>query len=401
MSNDPRDGDPLDETVAIVLNESAMTVDLEATRQRPKPLAQVAVDQTVLDPAPLDETMVLPVVRQVPTQEPDPSLDQSHTVVLPVARQVPAQEPAPSLDQSHTVILPVAGRVPAEEPAASLEQSHTVVLPIAGRVQAQEPAASPDQSHTVALPVAGRVPVQEPAASPEQLHTVVLPVVGQVPTQILAPSPEQSHIATVLGGPLAPTVAVGPAVVWAPYEPVPEEGAEPLGELSPGEYLHFGPGVPAPSVSTTGHAGEIWRGDVPAAEEPRRRRWLLGGWLLPIIVLIVVLAILAWMRFGHPIAVTGAQAHAQSTTIGCGDTATITGTLQTNGEAGTVSYQWQRSDGTQSAVLQQRFAKGTHQVNVALLWTFSGDGNIHATATLDVLTPNAVSASTSFTYTCE
>jgi len=290
MNNDPRDGNHLDETVTIERSEPALTVDLEATQQTPlrapKPLAQVAVDQTVLDPAPLDQTMALPIARPV---------------------------------------------------------------------QAQEPA----------------------------------------------PSPEQAHIATVLGGPLAPTVAVGPAVVWAPYAPVPDEGAEPLRELSPGEYLHFGPGVPVPSVSSTGQAGAIWRGDVAPEAEPRRRRWLLRGWLLPIIVLIVVLAILAWMRFGHPIAVTGAQARAQSTTIGCGDTATITGTLQTNGEAGTVSYQWQRSDGTQSAVLQQRFAKGTHQVNVALLWTFSGDGNIHATATLDVLSPNAVSASTSFTYTCE
>jgi hypothetical protein len=378
MSNDPRDGNQLDETVTINRSEAALTVDLEATQLTPRPVAQAAADQTVPDPAPLDQTVVLPVVRPVPGQEPAVLLEQSHTVVLPVARRLPAQEPVPSLEQSNTAILPIAGRVSTQEDAASLEQSNTAILPVARRA-----------------PVQGSVP------SSEQLQTVVLPVAGQALLQEPVAAPEQSHIATVLGGPLAPTVAVGPAIVWAPYEPVPDEGAEPLRELSPGEYLHFGPGVPVPSVSTTGHAGEIWRGDVPAAEEPRRRRWLLGGWLLPIIVLIVVLAILAWMRFGRPIAVTGAQAHAQSTTIGCGDTATITGTLQTNGQAGTVSYQWQRSDGTQSAVLQQRFAKGTHQVNVALLWTFSGDGNIHAIATLDVLTPNAVSASTSFTYTCE
>jgi hypothetical protein len=195
-------------------------------------------------------------------------------------------------------------------------------------------------------------------------------------------------------------VAAGP-VLWAPYQAVPGQSTEALQELGPGEYLHFGPGVPVPSVSTTGQAGAIWRGEAPAAEPPPRRRWLLNGWLLPILVLIVVLAILAWMRFGHPIAVTGAEAHVQSTTLGCGATATITGTLQTNGNAGTVSYEWKRSDGTESAVLQQRFAKGTRQVNVALLWTFSGQGNIQATATLDVLSPNAVSASTNFTYTCE
>ena len=133
----------------------------------------------------------------------------------------------------------------------------------------------------------------------------------------------------------------------------------------------------------------------------RSHRRALRGWLLPIIVLIAVLAILAWFNLGKPIAVTGATARAQSSALTCGETATITGTLQTNGEPGTVTYQWTRSDGTKSAELEQHFVKGTRQADVSLLWSFSGQGSVQATATLDVLSPNAASASTEFSYTCK
>jgi hypothetical protein len=53
-----------------------------------------------------------------------------------------------------------------------------------------------------------------------------------------------------------------------------------------------------------------------------------------------------------------------------------------------------------SDVLEQQVAKGAHQVDVSLLWTFNGAGSVQATATLDVLSPTTVTAATTFDYTC-
>ena len=203
-----------------------------------------------------------------------------------------------------------------------------------------------------------------------------------------APAPDQADAPTELGGPLAPTAQVAQAL---PAAPAP---------LGPGEFLHFGPGVPAPSTTGTGQAGAIWRGEAAPPAEPERRRFR-RGWLLPILVLIIVLAILAWLRLSTPIAVTGATARAQLASVTCGATETIIGNLETNGEPGTVTYVWKRSDGTESADLQQHFTKGMKQATVSLMWTFSGQGSLQATATLVVLSSGTASASTTFGYLCK
>lgn len=157
----------------------------------------------------------------------------------------------------------------------------------------------------------------------------------------------------------------------------------------------FGPGVPASTVPT--EVAAIWHG---TGRPRRKRRRALIGWLLPFAVLVAVLAILLWQRTESPLTVTGASVHAAQTTLHCGATATVIGVLQTNGEAGTIAYQWKRSDGTVSDVLDQQVAKGSRQVTVSLLWTFNGVGSLHATATLDILKPTAATATTTFEYTC-
>jgi hypothetical protein len=98
--------------------------------------------------------------------------------------------------------------------------------------------------------------------------------------------------------------------------------------------------------------------------------------------------------------VTGASVRTDPAGPACNGTAVITGTLTTNGQAGTVEYRWRRSDGTVSHTLRQDVARGAQDTDVVLRWTFDGRGSLRATATLDVLTPNPTTAAVTFKYRC-
>jgi hypothetical protein len=176
-----------------------------------------------------------------------------------------------------------------------------------------------------------------------------------------------------------------------------------LASPAPGEYLRFGPGVPMPVTTSPDMTQAIaaWHGEAAPAEDtsPRRRRLLLS-WLLPLLVLIAVIAILLWQRSGSQLSVTDAAVHATSPTLTCDGTANVAATMHTNGAAGTITYRWRRSDGTVSDALRQQVTKGSTNVQVVLLWSFHGQGSINATATLEVLSPSQLSASTTFIYTC-
>ncbi|HEV2634084.1 MAG TPA: hypothetical protein VGX23_02985 [Actinocrinis sp.] len=190
------------------------------------------------------------------------------------------------------------------------------------------------------------------------------------------------------------------------FDQFPENPApEPQPQTPDGEYRHFGPGVPGAAGAAPNQAAAVWRGEgaaaAPPPPKPKRRR-AFAGWLLALAVLGIVLGILGYFYyFGTPVKVTGATVKGPTTTVGCGQTATVTGTIQTNGDTGSVTYEWIRSDDTGTPdVLTQHFNKGTHQANVTLLWTLKGSGTLKATATLKILTPQQLQSATSFTYTC-
>lgn len=86
--------------------------------------------------------------------------------------------------------------------------------------------------------------------------------------------------------------------------------------------------------------------------------------------------------------------------VGCGGTERLAGVVLTDGGAGTIGYEWLRSDGTSSGPLTRAVSRGTRRVAVALEWNFEGYGTVKATATLRVLSPGAASAAASFTYRC-
>lgn len=235
-------------------------------------------------------------------------------------------------------------------------------------------------------PQAGTGPRNGPAA-PDEESTVRLSRPDQVGTVRLGVPDATDELAATLR--FTEDGAEDPAATLR----FTEHGTAPT---APPE-IRFGPGVPTPA------AAEAWHGTArPDGRQRRRRRGrLLGGWLLPLAVLIAVLAYLAWQRYGTPLAVTGATVRTDSGgTADCDGTAVITGTLRTNGASGEVSYRWKRSDGTVSDALHQYVAHGSLHTDVVLRWSFNGHGTLRATATLQVLSPDPVTASTAFAYHC-
>lgn len=148
-------------------------------------------------------------------------------------------------------------------------------------------------------------------------------------------------------------------------------------------YVRFGPGVPAST----------------AARERRPRRWIL-----PLTVLILAVAVLIYFLWGRgttPVAVDSIGVKAATPTVTCGQTERLTAVITTNGGAGTLTYQWTRSDGTRSDVLSQNVSKGDRQATVSLLWDFDGPGTYDASATVRILSPGDASASAAFRYVCD
>ncbi|WP_251828989.1 hypothetical protein [Streptomyces sp. ATCC 21386] len=161
-----------------------------------------------------------------------------------------------------------------------------------------------------------------------------------------------------------------------------------------GTLLRFGPGV-------TNVVAQRTHRTLPAlqpAPVPRRRR--LRRHALPVLVLLCVLAFLAWQRLGPPLQVEAVTVTARPTVLRCDSTADIVAVVATNGRPGTFSYRWIRSDGTRSGVLHEVVVRGQRQARLHLRWTFQGEGDRTARAELRILTAGPHTATTRFTYDC-
>lgn len=123
------------------------------------------------------------------------------------------------------------------------------------------------------------------------------------------------------------------------------------------------------------------------------------------LVLLVAAAWTAWQWWQasqHKVTVTHvvvAPAHLLNNQ--CNVQYDIVGTIITNGKAGTISYEWLRSDGQSSGTLEQSVASGETSTTVHLYWKFTGKGSMTATATLHVLSPSQVQGATQFPYACK
>ncbi|WP_406411489.1 hypothetical protein [Streptomyces sp. NBC_01614] len=167
-----------------------------------------------------------------------------------------------------------------------------------------------------------------------------------------------------------------------------------LPDRSEGAVLRFGPGVTA----AVAHRTHRTLPAVPPPRVPPRRR--LRRHALPALVLIAVIAFLAWQRLGPSVAVRTATVTARPTVLGCDDTADIVALVATNGRPGTLSYRWTRSDDTASGVLREVVVRGQRQARLHLLWTFQGKGHYTARAELRILSPGHRTVITHLTYEC-
>ncbi|MFJ4559846.1 hypothetical protein ACIP4Q_27660 [Streptomyces massasporeus] len=160
-----------------------------------------------------------------------------------------------------------------------------------------------------------------------------------------------------------------------------------------GTVLRFGPGVTA----TVAHRTQQMAAAAPPSA-PRGRP--LRRHALPVLVLLCVLALLAWQRLGQPLRVGAITVTARPTALGCDGTAHIVALITTNGRPGTLSYRWVRSDGTASGALEEVMVRGQKRARLHLRWTFQGPGQHTARAELRILSGPERTASTRFTYEC-
>ncbi|MFF1508506.1 hypothetical protein [Streptomyces sp. NPDC058326] len=183
----------------------------------------------------------------------------------------------------------------------------------------------------------------------------------------------------------------------------PAPGTAP--DRAEGEVLRFGPGVTAAAArrgAIPPTAVRVWHGTVPGVPAPRpaRSRWPLRfAWAA--VVAAAVLVFLAWRHGGPRVAVRDVTVGVTGQRIGCDGTADVVGVVRTDGRPGTLTYRWERSDGTRSAPLRERLTRGQEEARLRLLWTFHGPGTHHAEARLVIVSPTAHTSAAAFTYRCD
>ncbi|MET7442846.1 hypothetical protein ACFYQQ_24405 [Streptomyces sp. NPDC005496] len=161
-----------------------------------------------------------------------------------------------------------------------------------------------------------------------------------------------------------------------------------------GTLLRFGPGVTADTV----RRAHVTLPAPSAAPGRPRRTWRRHA--LPVLVLLGVLAFLAWDRSAPPVAVRDVTVTAADPSPGCDGTADIVATVTTDGRPGTLTYRWIRSDGTSSPVLRETVTSGQKTARLHLLWTFRGSGRYTGRAELRLLSPEHHTIATHLTYRC-
>jgi hypothetical protein len=245
-----------------------------------------------------------------------------------------------------------------------------------------------------------RIPAQASADRHASATTLVSDEGAVAPVAVAATAPPRgprktSVIPTRLPRPPAGTSAEPPRGLWAPSQapkPMPvRPGASVDAPAKPDNTVRVGRGVPASN------------GRRPTPARLGRPAWWPRIAINMGIAVVIVLGVggYVWWRVDRPLHVTSVSVTVQRHVVAaCQLDADVVGTVITTGGTGTFTYQWQRSDGTTTAVHVGKVTDPAKPTEVHLPWTFNGSGAETAQVTLVVLTPQRREASTSFEYIC-
>jgi hypothetical protein len=266
------------------------------------------------------------------------------------------------------------------------------------------------------------IPVQPPdqpprglwADAPREPATIVTPrqpradALPHEPTMVAHEPTMVPHEPTMVAH--EPTMVPHEPTMYAPLPESAAAGRPQVPDAAPpqlpvSEVVRYGPGVPASQAAVSaGQAGvaaeSVWRTGRQPGPPPGRTRLRRRLGLLLTVILLVAAGVVVYLRFfDHPsLHVTGVRI-SRPTTTGC--TVDVTGQIDTNGGAGTVSYQWVFQPQTQAPQpLNQSLAAGQHTVNVTVAVEGQGHGTVFQRVTLDVLGPGTGTASTTVTINC-
>ncbi|MFC7533014.1 hypothetical protein [Actinoplanes sp. GCM10030250] len=196
---------------------------------------------------------------------------------------------------------------------------------------------------------------------------------------------------TAVAGPLDRTVHLSGA---NPTVPAAHQDASAPTVRAPGE-IRFGPGVPAPATTAP-----QWPSAAPA-KRPRWRRAVSVLSSLLTLALVVVVGLYVWQQLRPLVVESATVAVPEPAGNRCDVTVDVVATVQTNGRGGTIRYQWFRSDAAPGAVLTEQVGSGQRTATLTLRWTFSGVGTTTERATVNIVEPSPVQATTPVTYRCE
>ncbi|MEV0005427.1 hypothetical protein AB0H28_24505 [Micromonospora sp. NPDC050980] len=196
-----------------------------------------------------------------------------------------------------------------------------------------------------------------------------------------------------------PPTATGPIVPTAPAGAYPQPTARAVSGgfgPAPGGELRFGPGVPA-----TPPPAPPWPVAPPA--RPPRPVWRRIVSVLSTVLtaaLLVVVGLYLWQRL-RPLEIEQVSvAVPRPAGVACDVTVDVVATVRTNGRAGTIRYQWLRSDAPPGALLRERVGSGQRTATLTLRWTFSGVGATTGTATVNIVEPTPIQAGARVGYRC-
>ncbi|MFI7214162.1 hypothetical protein ACIBP4_08865 [Micromonospora maritima] len=210
------------------------------------------------------------------------------------------------------------------------------------------------------------------------------------PRQVTGPPTAAYRLTST--GPVAPTAGAAAGAYPDPTARAVSGAPTP----APGGELRFGPGVPA-----TPPPPPAW--PVAPPIRPPRPVWRRVVSVLSTVLtaaLLVTVGLYLWQRL-RPLEVEQvAVAVPRPPGVACDVTVDVVATVRTNGRAGTIRYQWFRSDAPPGALLSERVGSGQRTATLTLKWTFSGVGATTGTATVNIIEPAPVQAGTRVSYRC-